>query len=48
MALAMAAATIPAYTNPTLNPGLPNLTWAALSLGDTAGAFLGRQLTLIL
>ena len=48
MALAMAAATIPAYTNPTLNPGLSNLTGAALSLGDTAGAFLGRQLTLIL
>lgn len=48
MALAMAAATIPAYVNPPLNPGLANLTGAALSLGDTAGAFLGRQLTLII
>lgn len=48
MALAMAAATIPAYTNPTLNPGLANLTGPALSLGDTAGAFLGRQLALII
>lgn len=48
MALAMAAATIPAYFNPPLNPGLANLTGAALSLGDTAGAFLGRQLTLII
>lgn len=48
MALAMAAATLPAYWNPTLNPGLTNLTEPALSLGETAGAFLGRQLTLII
>lgn len=48
MALAMAAATLPAYGNPTFNPGLANLTGAALSLGETAGAFLGRQLTLII
>ncbi|MGI3187417.1 hypothetical protein [Nioella aestuarii] len=48
MALAMAAATIPAYGNPTMNPGLTTLTGDALSLGQTAGAFLGRQLTLIL
>lgn len=48
MALAMAAATIPAYTNPNLNPGLASLTGPALSLGETAGAFLGRQLTLII
>ncbi len=48
MALAMAAATIPAYGNPTSNPGLTELTGPALSLGLTAGAFLGRQLTLIL
>ncbi|MEM9603450.1 MAG: hypothetical protein AAGA11_11350 [Pseudomonadota bacterium] len=47
MALAMAAATLPAYVNPTLNPGLANLSGPALSLGETAGAFLGRQLTLI-
>ncbi|XPF95983.1 hypothetical protein ACM9HF_08220 [Colwellia sp. RE-S-Sl-9] len=48
MALAMAAATIPAYTNPTFNPGLADLVGNALSLGETAGAFLGRQLTLII
>ncbi|MEM8979765.1 MAG: hypothetical protein AAGD04_09795 [Pseudomonadota bacterium] len=48
MALAMAAATIPAYGNPNMNPGLTTLTGEALSLGQTAGAFLGRQLTLIL
>ena len=43
MALAMAAATLPAYVNPTLNPGLANLSVPALSLGETAGAFLGLQ-----
>jgi hypothetical protein len=48
MALVMAAATIPAYFNPTMNPGLASLTGPALLLGQTAGAFLGRQLTLIL
>jgi len=48
MALAMAAATIPAYWNPTVNPGLVNITEPAASLGETAGAFLGRQLTLII
>ena len=48
MALAMAAATIPAYWQPTINPGLVNLTAPAVSLGETAGAFLGRQLTLII
>ena len=48
MALVMLAATIPAYGNPTSNPGLINLTGPALSLGETAGAFLGRQLTVIL
>ena len=48
MALVMAAATIPAYGNPTSNPGLTELTEPAVSLGLTAGAFLGRQLTLIL
>lgn len=47
MGLVMLAATIPAYFNPTSNPGLINLTGAALSLGETAGAFLGRQLTVI-
>ena len=45
---AMAAFTVPAYPNPTLNPGLADLTGPALSLGSTASAFLGRQLTLIL
>ena len=48
MALVMLAATIPAYGNPTSNPGLINLSGPALSLGETAGAFLGRQLTVIL
>lgn len=48
MALVMAGATIPAYGNPTSNPGLTELVEPAASLGLTAGAFLGRQLTLIL
>lgn len=48
MGLVMLAATIPAYANPTSNPGLINLVDPALSLGETAGAFLGRQLTVIL
>ncbi|MEM6309404.1 MAG: hypothetical protein AAF754_05085 [Pseudomonadota bacterium] len=47
MALVMLAATLPAYGNPNSNPGLINLSGAALSLGETAGAFLGRQLTVI-
>lgn len=48
LGLAMLAFTLPAYPNPTSNPGLSELTGDALSLGSTAGAFLGRQLTLIL
>ena len=48
MGLVMLAATLPAYGNPTMNPGLINLVDPALSLGETAGAFLGRQLTVIL
>lgn len=48
MALIMLAATLPAYGNPTSNPGLINLVAPALSLGETAGAFLGRQMTVIL
>jgi len=48
MALVMLAATLPAYGKPTTNPGLINLVDPALSLGETAGAFLGRQLTVIL
>jgi hypothetical protein len=48
MALMMVAFTLPAYLNPNSNPGLTELTGDALSLGSTAGAFLGRQLTLIL
>ena len=47
MALVMLAATLPAYGSPTSNPGLINLSGPALSLGETAGAFLGRQLTVI-
>ncbi|MEO0485872.1 MAG: hypothetical protein AAF092_08170 [Pseudomonadota bacterium] len=48
MGLVMLGATLPAYGNPTSNPGLINLVEPALSLGETAGAFLGRQLTVIL
>lgn len=48
LALVMAAFTLPAYPDPTSNPGLAALSGDALSLGSTAGAFLGRQLTLIL
>jgi len=48
LALVMAAFTLPAYGDPTSNPGLASMTGDALSLGSTAGAFLGRQLTLIL
>lgn len=48
MGLVMLAATLPAYANPAMNPGLINLVDPALSLGETAGAFLGRQLTVIL
>lgn len=48
MGLIMLGATLPAYFNPTSNPGLINLVDPALSLGETAGAFLGRQLTVIL
>lgn len=48
LALVMAAFTIPAYANPISNPGLASLTGDAVSLGGTAGAFLGRQLTLII
>lgn len=48
LALVMAAFTLPAYPNPASNPGLSHLIGEALSLGSTAGAFLGRQLTLIL
>lgn len=48
LAVVMAIFTIPAYPNPASNPGLGELTGPALSLGSAAGAFLGRQLTLIL
>ncbi|WP_420861892.1 hypothetical protein [Algirhabdus cladophorae] len=48
LAIFMAAATIPAYFNPTFNPGLATVTGSAATLGETAGAFLGRQMTVIL
>ena len=48
MGLIMAAATLPAYGTPTSNPGMINLVEPAVSLGETAGAFLGRQMTVIL
>ena len=41
LALVMLAFTLPAYPNPTSNPGLADITGPALSLGTTAGAFLG-------
>ena len=48
LAIVMAIFTIPAYLDPTTNPGLASLTGPAADLGSTAGAFLGRQLTLII
>ena len=48
LAVVMAIFTLPAYLTPTDNPGLSALSGEALSLGSTAGAFLGRQLTLII
>lgn len=48
MALIMLAATLMAYGNPTSNPGLINLSGQAQSLGETAGALLGRQMTVII
>lgn len=39
---------LPAYGDPRSNPGFAELTGPALSLVGTAGAFLGRQLTLII
>lgn len=40
--------TLPAYLNPTSNPGLKSLSGESLSLGSVAGLFLGRQLTIAL
>ncbi|NRB03523.1 MAG: hypothetical protein HRU30_09680 [Rhodobacteraceae bacterium] len=48
LALIIFAFTLPAYANPTSNPGLAILTGEAATLGSLAGAFLGRQLTLAL
>ena len=48
LAVLMALFTLPAYLDPVTNPGLATLTGEALSLGNTAGAFLGRQLTVII
>lgn len=48
LAIVMMAFTLPAYLDPTSNPGLSTLSGDSLSLGSTAGAFLGRQLTLII
>ncbi len=47
-ALLMAALTVPAYFNPSINPALASLPTEFQALGSTAGLFLGRQLTLIL
>ncbi len=40
--------TLPAYMDPSSNPGLANLSEEAASLGSVAGAFLARQLGLAL
>ena len=48
LALVIFFFTLPAYPNPTSNPGLASLTGEAATLGSLAGAFLGRQLTLAL
>lgn len=48
LTLMMAALTIPAYFDPTVNPGLANLTPELASLGSVAGTFLGRQLTVLI
>ena len=48
MALIMLAVTFPSYFNPNMNPGLAIVTGDAVSLGQAAGAFLGRQMTVII
>ena len=40
--------TVPAYIDTANNPGLANLSGEAASLGSVAGAFLARQLGLVL
>jgi len=40
--------TVPAYINTANNPGLANLSGEVSSLGSVAGAFLARQLALVL
>lgn len=40
--------TLPAYMNPTSNPGLASLAGESATLGSVAGLFLGRQLTIAL
>lgn len=48
MAAIILLLTLPAYMNPSNNPGLASLTGDAASLGSVAGLFLGRQLTIAL
>lgn len=48
LALVMLLFTLPAYFDPSSNPGLANLNGETASLGSVAGAFLARQLGLAL
>lgn len=48
LALVMLVFTLPAYMDPSSNPGLANLSGEAATIGSVAGAFLARQLGLAL
>jgi len=48
LALVMLLFTLPAYLDPSSNPGLAKLSGETASLGSVAGAFLARQLVLAL
>jgi len=48
LALILLVFTVPAYIDTANNPGLANLSGEVASLGSIAGAFLARQLALVL
>ncbi|SLN18729.1 hypothetical protein TRL7639_00391 [Falsiruegeria litorea R37] len=48
LSVVMLLFTLPAYMDTANNPGLANLTGEVASLGSVAGAFLARQLGLVL
>ena len=48
LALILLVFTVPAYIDTANNPGLANLSGEVASLGSVAGAFLARQLALVL